>query len=72
MPRETACPQGTGMSSTVSTAIPHRGSPLRALGLAAEPYLYSAPALILIAAVMLVPLASASPMPSATSSCSTP
>lgn len=57
MPRETACPQGTGMSSTVSTEIPHRGSPLRALGLAAEPYLYSAPALILIAAVMLVPLA---------------
>ena len=38
------------MSSTVSTAIPHGGSPLRALGLAVEPYLYSAPALILIAA----------------------
>jgi len=57
MPRETACPQGTGMSSTVSTAIPHRGSRLRALGLAVEPYLYSAPALILITAVMLVPLA---------------
>ena len=34
-----------------------RGSRLRALGLAVEPYLYSAPALILITAVMLVPLA---------------
>jgi multiple sugar transport system permease protein len=45
------------MNSTASAALAHRRSPLRGLALAAEPYLYSAPALILIAAVMLVPLA---------------
>lgn len=38
------------------TAPPPRRSLLRRLGSGAEPWLYSAPALILIAAVMLVPL----------------
>src|SRR6516162_10419149 len=44
------------MASTAA-AIEHRRSPLRGVALAVEPYLYSAPALILLAAVMLVPLA---------------
>ena len=42
---------------TATAVIAQRRSPLRGLAIAAEPYLYSAPALILIAAVMLVPLA---------------
>ena len=42
---------------TIAAAIEHRPRPWRGIALAAEPYLYSAPALILIAAVMLVPLA---------------
>src|SRR5215468_11552514 len=42
---------------TAAAALEHRRSPWRGVALAAEPYLYSAPALILIAAVMLVPLA---------------
>jgi multiple sugar transport system permease protein len=45
------------MTATASAAIRERRDLLRTLALAAEPYLYSAPALILLAAVMLVPLA---------------
>jgi multiple sugar transport system permease protein len=45
------------MSSAVSSGIPQRRRTLRAIALAAEPYLYTAPALLLIAAVMLTPLA---------------
>jgi multiple sugar transport system permease protein len=45
------------MSATASSGIHQRRWPLRAVALAAEPYLYSAPALLLIAAVMLMPLA---------------
>jgi len=44
--------------TAVSTATTRRSAPpLRRLAVASEPYLYSAPALILIVAVMLVPLA---------------
>jgi multiple sugar transport system permease protein len=45
------------MSSAVSSGIPRRRRTLRAVALAAEPYLYTAPALLLIIAVMLTPLA---------------
>jgi multiple sugar transport system permease protein len=45
------------MTSAASSGIQQRRWPLRAIALAAEPYLYSAPALLLIAAVMLMPLA---------------
>jgi multiple sugar transport system permease protein len=48
---------GEGRMTSATAVIGHRRSPLRGLAIAAEPYLYSAPALILIAAVMLVPLA---------------
>lgn len=44
------------MSATASAGMPRRNPRLRAVALAAEPYLYAAPALVLIAAVMLVPL----------------
>jgi len=43
--------------SSTAAALEHRRSPWRGVALAAEPCLYSAPALILIAGVMLVPLA---------------
>jgi multiple sugar transport system permease protein len=44
------------MSATAASILPNR-RPVRRLAVAAEPYLYCAPALILIATVMLVPLA---------------
>jgi len=44
------------MTATAAAILPNR-RPLRSLAVAAEPYLYCAPALVLIAAVMLVPLA---------------
>ncbi|MGN6549797.1 MAG: carbohydrate ABC transporter permease, partial [Pararhizobium sp.] len=45
------------MTIAINDAREHHGpAPLRRLALAAEPYLYAAPGLILIAAVMLVPL----------------
>lgn len=43
--------------TAVATGVPYpRRRPLRRIALAAEPYLYAAPGLILIGAVMLVPL----------------
>ncbi len=46
------------MTALTSTAGGRRSTPmLRRLAVASEPYLYSAPAVVLIVAVMLVPLA---------------
>jgi multiple sugar transport system permease protein len=45
------------VTTVASSDIRQRRRSLRAIGLAAEPYLYSAPAVMLITAVMLVPLA---------------
>jgi multiple sugar transport system permease protein len=45
------------MTATAAAVLPLRRRSLRTLAVAAEPYLYCAPALVLIAAVMLVPLA---------------
>src|SRR6201996_4747642 len=46
------------MTAAISASLGrHRPSLLRRFAVASEPYLYSAPALILIVAVMLVPLA---------------
>jgi multiple sugar transport system permease protein len=45
------------MTATAAAVLPPRRWSLHGVALAVEPYLYCAPALILIAAVMLVPLA---------------
>jgi multiple sugar transport system permease protein len=45
------------MAVAAAVVVPHRSRPLHRLAVAIEPYLYCAPGLILIVAVMLVPLA---------------